>query len=636
MQMALFTAKPGDINYSINHPPCSATRPMPKNDDHTKNPAITLATRALSQPIATRLQWLEDNCATDPELLEQVQLLLEATIVSTQSAHAVEPTSTPATPPPECFGPYRLLDKIGAGGMGTVYRAERIDGTFSRTVAIKIVNGGLLSDLLLARFRNEREILAKMQHPNIARLFDGGSEHGMAYLVMEYVDGQPLQFNPNRTQKATLQLFLKICSAVQYAHGHLVLHRDIKPGNILVDSDGEPKLLDFGIAKIEQEPGGDLPTDLTQNNAIPLTVQYSAPERLIGKPASVATDVYSLGIVLYEILHGQRAYDLQGMTLIEAWQHLTRKRSRLIAPGNKDLEQIIAKATHSDPERRYASVAQLSQDIQNFLHQRPISARGDDPGYLLRCFYQRHKKTVLAGLSAIVILIGALITTTWAYLEAQNQATIAQQEKRTAEDSLTFISTLLSRTNPWQSDKADPNISDLLDDARKALQAGLLVDPAARGYVETLLSQVHEGRGDYQQAMEYARDSVQRLEAASIRGAHLAEAYRSYALALSNLEQSEAALKYAIRAEDELKSLDSADPIMLLTLRNLKGSLLEALGRESEAEQVYRAAIEFAIRQHLDAPNTLGSLHNNFGRLLHQQGRLDEAIKEYQLALTGC
>jgi serine/threonine protein kinase len=232
-----------------------------------------LLARALQQPDELREHWLRDACADQPELLERVLAWHHATL--TLTVDLAETITVPEVQQPvaekpaafqQVFGSYRITEKIGAGGVGAVYRAERMDGAFNRTVTIKIVNSPLLSDNLLARFRNEREILAGMQHPNIARLFDGGSENGAAYLVMEYVDGQAFHHAPQHSKEQTLKLFLKVCAAVQHAHNRLVLHRDIKPDNILIDEDGEPKLLDFGIAKIDQELADDQQEDLTRAN----------------------------------------------------------------------------------------------------------------------------------------------------------------------------------------------------------------------------------------------------------------------------------------------------------------------------------------------------------------------------------
>jgi serine/threonine-protein kinase len=307
-------------------------------------------------------------------------------------------------------GRYTIQGLIGKGGMGSVYRAVREDD-FRMQVAIKLLKRGTDTDAALGRFRAERQILAGLQHPNIARLLDGGAtEMGSPYFVMEYVDGAPLlEYAAGLTIAQRVQLFRPVCSAVQYAHQNRIVHRDIKPANILVTSEGIPKLLDFGIAKL-LHPGTDGATmTLTLTGARVMTPDYASPEQVKGEPVTPATDVYSLGTVLYELLTGKRAHQVKGYSLEEMlkeiWTQDPPKPSSVVKELDEDLDNIVLKALRKEPERRYGSAAELSEDLDRFLQNRPVHARKESLTYRGRKFLKRNRvPTVAAALGAVMIL----------------------------------------------------------------------------------------------------------------------------------------------------------------------------------------------------------------------------------------
>src|SRR5204863_9694351 len=282
-------------------------------------------------------------------------------------------------------GSYRVVREVGRGGMGAVYLAERADSAFHKRVAVKVVKRGMDTDFILRRFRHERQILASFDHPNIARLLDGGTtEEGLPYFVMEYVEGLPIDASCD-TQALSiierLKLFRHVCAAVTYAHRHTVIHRDIKPSNILVTSDGTPKLLDFGIAKILQ-PGGGPEALMTMTGVRPMTPEYASPEQVRGEPVTTASDVYSLGIVLYELLVGRSPYRFTSRSPLDVAREITDteppRPSTAVAGGKDlkfdptgvrnskalkgDLDTIVLMALRKEPERRYRSVEQFSED----------------------------------------------------------------------------------------------------------------------------------------------------------------------------------------------------------------------------------------------------------------------------------
>jgi tetratricopeptide (TPR) repeat protein len=309
----------------------------------------------------------------------------------------------------ESLGNYRLAELIGTGGMGRVYRAVRADQEYEQHVAIKRIRPGLDVDQIISRFRSERQILATLEHPNIARLLDGGTDrNGLPYLVMEYVEGtQPLEYCDSHgfTIARRLALFRDICAAVQYAHQHMVVHRDLKPANILITARGIPKLLDFGIAKVLAPDPVSLGAQ-TETALHMMTARYCSPEQVRGEPITTASDVYSLGVILYELLTGHSPYTNPTRPVHELMRAVCEENPvRRNLPG--ELDTIVFKALKKDVGERYASADRFSEDIQRFLEKRPIQARADSWWYVTRKFVVRHR---LASLSGAVVLCAFAIS----------------------------------------------------------------------------------------------------------------------------------------------------------------------------------------------------------------------------------
>lgn len=350
------------------------------------------------------------------------------------------------------FGAYQIIREIGRGGLGAVYLAARADDEYRKEVAIKLVRRGLDTDDILRRFRIERQILAQLDHPNIARLIDGGTtDDGLPYFVMEYVDGEPIAAYCDSHGLSTaerLHLFRKVCSAVTYAHQNLVIHRDLKPSNILVASDGEPKLLDFGIAKLLGPEEDALAQTMTAQRV--MTPEYASPEQVKGEKITTASDVYSLGVLLYEILTGQRPYRLKTRSPEEIARAITSEepqrpsttlarseKSKLEIRNSKilegDLDNIVLMAMRKEPARRYSSVGQFSEDIRRHLEGLPVVARKDTVRYRAEKFVHRHKVAVTAAALIGVTLIGGIIATVWQANRATRAARIAARERDRAQ-----------------------------------------------------------------------------------------------------------------------------------------------------------------------------------------------------------
>jgi non-specific serine/threonine protein kinase/serine/threonine-protein kinase len=410
---------------------------------------------AIDLPAPQRAAWLDAQCAGDDALRREVQLLLEAdaaaegfldlsALAETGAARAVADAArgSPALAADRRVGAYRILRELGHGGMGVVYLASRADDAFEKHVAVKVVRGGSGSDVAERRFRDERRILATLDHPHIARLLDGGTtDDGLSYLVMEYVDGVPIDVHCETGAlplAPRLRLFQRVCAAVQYAHQRLVIHRDIKARNILVMEDGTPKLLDFGIAKLT---GPDADTEAqTQTGLRAFTLENASPEQVRGEPMTVASDVYALGVLLYRLVTGDRPY-AQGAAndavLIRAICEEAPVRPSLAARGrgvvvDAELDWVILKALRKEPERRYESVERLADDVRRLLEGLPVHAAPDSRAYRARKFVSRHRWGVAASVLLAASLVGGIVATTWQARRADAQRALAEERLQSA------------------------------------------------------------------------------------------------------------------------------------------------------------------------------------------------------------
>ena len=387
---------------------------------------------ALDQTPESREQWLSQTCAGDPELRAEVSSLLKSDSAAREgfvAAHIesafrnlVEDEMPKRALDGRRIGPWRLVRELGRGGMGAVYLAERADQQYESRVALKLVRPGLDTDFILSRFRRERQILARLEHPNITHLLDGGAtEEGIPYLVMEYVEGAWITryaADHGLSTEDRIRLCLPICSAVDYAHRNFIVHRDLKPANILIDRNGVPKLLDFGISKLLQADPLELLN--TQGFAL-LTPEYASPEQILGEPITIASDVYSLGAVLYELLTGVRAHHIEHGTPLEMQRAFCEEPATLpskaatdqtIARRLKgDLDNILLRAMQKEPARRYLSIEHFSEDLRRYLEHRPVLARPDSPFYRASKFIRRNRVVVtLAALAASAIIAGTAIS----------------------------------------------------------------------------------------------------------------------------------------------------------------------------------------------------------------------------------
>ena len=379
---------------------------------------------ALERDPTQREEFLALACSHDEDLRREVESLLAAQkdAGSRYDARIVEEAADPMLG--RHVGAYRLLRRLGTGGMGTVYLCSRDDAQFRRLAAVKVIRPELLDESTRRRFNNERQTLAALEHPNIVKLLDGGTtEEGWPYLVMDYVEGQPIdKFVEERSLSVNerLDLFRTLCGAVHYAHQNLIVHRDLKPANILVTPQGDPKLLDFGIAKLLKPAYAAATVGFTRTNAQPMTPEYASPEQILGQPITTATDVYSLGVILYRLLTGSHPYQIPSQSYHELELSICegnpKKPSTALesaAPAlarqlRGDLDTIVLTAMRKEPQRRYSSAEHLSEDVRRHLQREPLAARPDTLLYRTQKFVQRNRWTVSAA-AVVGIVLGFLV-----------------------------------------------------------------------------------------------------------------------------------------------------------------------------------------------------------------------------------
>ena len=476
-----------------------------------------------------RSVWLEARCHGDADLLREVASLLEANS-EMRNAAAAPPAPSLAIPAAR-FGAYRAVELLGRGGMSTVYRAQRADGQFEQTVALKIMAAHLGGPEFLRRFEIERQLLATLSHNNITRLLDGGvSSAGDPYLITEYVEGEPLdRYSDSRKLDvdARLHLFLQVLEAVDYAHRNLIVHRDLKPGNILVDTEGAVKLLDFGTASLLARP-----SDITLTRVRMLTPRYASPEQLKGERLNITTDIYSLGVVLYELLCGGWPFGDPNSVLSElnratgdvaptppatvltedAARSRSTSRQNLSGLLNGDLSTIVLKMLENEPTRRYGSVRQVADDIERYREGRPILARPQTAWYAARKFVSRHWLAVSAACAAILALTGLTIFSLHEAAQAREQAARAQRVSDFAKN--TFLSASSTWISPLRGQSRAIQFNDILDNAAERVPRELANDPQAEADLLGTLGSTYAILGNPVKGEALIRQALQVLKRA--------------------------------------------------------------------------------------------------------------------------
>jgi len=627
--------------------------------------ALDIVDLAEREAFVSRLQ------AEDPALGDELRKMLQADI--TGDEELLEPVDALAASLGEqagdrwigqTLGNYRLTRRIARGGMSAVYLAERSDEQFEQEVAVKLVAGGLLSPELLTRFRTERQILASLRHPNIAQLYDGGTtDDGMPYIVMEYIDGLPIdQYCDTNVLGITdrLRLFMRVCAAVDHAHRNLIVHRDIKPSNILVTPDGVPKLLDFGIAKPMETAQLAQTIAVTRAHGFAMTPEYASPEQVRGEPITTATDVYSLGVLLYKLLSGRMPYLLEAAGVDSfaraICETVPSRPSTVITLADDepdrapaigalrgtsagalkkklagDLDNITLATLQKEPDRRYPSARALMADIENYLDHRPVSARPDSAAYRLGKFIRRHRIGVASG-AAVLVVIAALVS--FYTYRLQQERNIAFAERQSAVAVADFLVGIFRVANPTESAGDSVTARELLDNGAARIRAELDDDPVIEARLLGTMAAAYRELALYDKAEELV------VEAVSINEAYLPPDHEQLLRSLELLSSVYRNQEDWVRARDAATRVlqvreamvGKNDPSLHKPLAVL-GIVNFYLDDFDKALQQYQRIIDIEEAA-LDADDPARAKAFNHAALTYEKmGRYDEAETAYRKSL---
>ena len=569
---------------------------------------------AVALPPGERRGYVESTAGDDRELIAEVLAALEedergSSLLDAGVGRLAAPLLDGAQSALEQIGPYRFVRVLGEGGMGTVFLAERLD--LGTQAAIKILRDAWLSPSRRRRFAAEQRTLAALNHPGIARLFDAGVlNDGTPWIVMEYVDGTPITDycqTHNAPLQKRLRLFRAVCDAVQFAHRHLVIHRDLKPSNILVTADGAVKLLDFGIAKQLAETDSDI--DVTRTGMRPMTPAYAAPEQLRGEPIGVHTDVYSLGVLLYELLTGRRPYDVSAQMSPEAVAAVLDQEPARPSGARKatDLDMLALTALRADPARRYASVEALIRDVEHYRNGEALEARADAVGYRIAKFARRHWRPLAAATATLALVVGVVAFYTIRLAAARDTAVL---QATRAERIQELLLGLFTGGDASSAPAEDLRVQTLLD--RGVQEADTLQgEPAVRAEMHSTLGTIYRHLGDFAKADRLLTTALEERRRISGAGsAEEADVLLRQALLHSNQAQFDEAEKLARQGLESLKRLDPSG-LRLANAYTALGEVLIERGQYADAVK----ALDESIRLH----SALGTETADYATTLRQQ-----------------
>jgi non-specific serine/threonine protein kinase/serine/threonine-protein kinase len=633
---------------------------------------------ALELPASKRAAYLDETCGDNKALRDEVEALLAASedtedfIETPAFAHGDDWLSGLIG---ERIGPYRIVELLGEGGMGAVYRGVREDGDFHQQIAIKLVKRGMDTNAILRRFRAERRILAKLDHPNICKLLDGGVTHDdLPYFVMEYLQGTPIHIYCQQrrlTVPERLNLFMQVCGAVEYSHRNLVVHRDLKAKNILVTEEGIPKLLDFGIAKLLDRDSSTQPDPTVAADRL-FTPDYASPEQIRGESITTAADIYSLGVLLYEVLTERRPFQLTGLPQSEMARIITEQdppKASTVAARDVarhlagDLDTIIQKAMHKSAGRRYGSAEQIADDIRRHLEGHPVQARGDTWGYRAAKFFQRNRALVLAGALALLGLFAGGLAAAW-------QRGVAISKEQEARKRFGDIRELANSFLGELDDELErlPGATTAREMLAKKVLVyldGLAKDQVGDAALQRDLATAYERLGDVEGGptvsnlghTDAALDAYGKALSIFDRLARThpgdvqfmkdqTRAFSKMGDIKSLMGDLPGALEFEMRSrqvrEEWLKTHPDDRMTRRLLAANLQsiGGLLDQMGRSEEALPVRRSALYILEEVSAAGPVdtnlrlALALAHKRLGRTLHRTKRYSDAIPAYEKALA--
>lgn len=670
-----------------------------KTEDWQKVNEIVLDVLELS--ITKRQEFIEKCCAGMPEIRLKVESLLanesEAEEFFGESAASdyaslFDKDEDPNALVGQEIGNYRIIRELASGGMGVVYLAERADGKFQQKVALKLLKREMNTSALRRRFEQERAILASLEHPNIARLLDTGTTNDkIPFLAMEYVEGLPIDDYCNKNNlglEARLDLFRKVCSAVSFAHRNLVIHRDLKPSNILVTDEGVPKLLDFGISKILSTELENLDSATITKLGV-MTPSYASPEQIQNKSATTTTDLYSLGVILYELLSGHRPFEAKENDLKEIYkavledeppppsalvetiyrefrekvntktewlekeisdQETKSDRMRQTLPNiiglsasslRGDLDNIVLKALRKEPERRYSSAENLAEDLHRYQRGLTVTARPNTLSYRAEKFFKRNKASAVVGILLVLAIVAGIVTTVWQGRVAAVESDRARLEAAKAKKINEYMKNVLNFSNPhWVSSNPkrnrDATIADALDEALKNIDTDLAGEAEIQAEILLTIGETYIGQGQYDKAAKLLQQSIEKFD--QVLGndnpkSLLASEALGTTLYLTG-KYAESEKLYAKFIKDFRPKVDADKSLtkwFVIGLNDL-GNIHNYNSNYAEAEKLYREGIEHAKNLTGRDRFVFPIIYGNLAWLLHSRGKFDEALSYYNQA----
>ncbi|HNP35240.1 MAG TPA: serine/threonine-protein kinase [Woeseiaceae bacterium] len=595
---------------------------------------------------ATRIRYVTGACADDPTLLREVSLLLsganesEAYFDGLARKVSLEVLAEDDTPLPanKVIGSWRLLRRIGRGGMGAVYLVARSDEHFEQQAALKILPTGLDTDVARARFLVERQILARLVHDNIARLLDGGvTEDDVPYFVMDYVEGLPIdEYCVSRRLgiDAKLNLLLDVADAVQYAHRKLIIHRDLKPSNVLVTETGRVRLLDFGIAKMLEPDGNELqPTRMAQR---PVTPNFASPEMLCGEQVDVTTDIYSIGVLMYLLLTERTPLCFNGMSLTEMWKHSANEVPPPVSHINHalrgDLDAIVAKALAKQPQERYSSVESLANDIRNYLNGHPVSAKTPSTWYRARKFVNRHRAgTAFSVFTVIAVATIAALAVRSATVSARQTREITAERDR-AEQTKEFLVSIFESADP-DLVPGNQTARDILESGRARIERELTDQPELQADLLETMSHVYISWRQFEdgQAVLEREQDLRRATSGEVSAEYIDVLFR-LAVNADIAGDYDLSLRYVGEALEASEQLGSSYWLALSHER--LGRILHLQGDYTAADTHYRRALAWMIEASGKDSMEAVFIREQLANLLNHQERYEESLVEFETSLA--
>ncbi|MEJ2494039.1 MAG: serine/threonine-protein kinase [Ignavibacteriaceae bacterium] len=606
-----------------------------------------------------RTAFLQSACGDDIEMLEEVRSLIEADtnipLVLKDNADAIN-ISRRLEYEGKVIGKYKIIKQIAEGGMGSVFLAERADGQFEQKVALKIIKPGMSSDEIIKRFQFERQILARLQHPNIARLYDGGlTDENLPYFTMEYVEGETIDEycdKNNLSVSERLKLFTRVCGAIQYAHQNLVIHRDLKPWNIIIKKDGTVKLLDFGIAKVFTED--DLPEQaaLTRTGLHVMTPEYASPEQIKGEPVTTSTDIYSLGLILYKLLTGESAYEIKSTSALELEKVICHTKpqkpstiiktirtqdnikterissvrktqaDKLIKTLSGDLDNICLMALRKEPERRYPSVDRFQRDIVNYLEERPVWARQSTIRYRTGKFISRHKISVIS--AALLFLIVTLLTTFY-MIQLRKERDKAELESQKAKEVAGFLKDIFKLSDPYEARGDTITVRELLEKGSQKIHRELSDQPDVKATMLDIMGQVYLNLGLYDKSEALLKEALDIRRKINSDDVDLGKSLNSVGqlyLTKGEYDKAEPILKEALSVYENLSEKDNENYVSAIDNAAWYSNVT---GDFNRSDSLYDLAIKVLRNNYKDRSELLFITMNDLALNFHEEGKYEES-----------